>query len=288
MILGRHKGAAAGLAAAMFATVALMAAPAAHAATCVTVPGSTIGTDVSIAGQKARVPAISGIQVCAGTATAPIVSVQTSGGTCTFACLSVLLGGDVDAEGVSISYREDGVLRTVPVNPPPVDGPATTCLLSVGSPDAPYPDCFIAIGPELGNPVGDAQPVIDGAVDTALDAYADAIETAGDAYALACNRIPTAYDQYGYGYEFCDDAVGWTVVMTSGATEIACDAIPDMQDPYSGWSYSFCTDIFGWVDAAVDTVYCRAFCDDVTYTVMRAVCSQLERRDIYLAACNIR
>lgn len=261
MILGRRKAASATLAGALFAAVAVWAAPVAQAATCVPVPGSTIGTDVSIAGQKARVPAISGIQVCAGTATTPIVSVQTSGGTCTFACLSVLVGGDVDAEGLSISYREDGVLRTVPVNPPPVDGPASTCLFSVGSPDAPYPDCFIAIGPELGDPIGDIDPVIDGAVATATDLAGDAGATAfqlaaeagetatglaeeaeATASALAADAIATALNLYGY-----------LLGIAESADETVCDEIPGVYDD-SGYYRHPCDNAAAWANAMADAV----------------------------------
>lgn len=288
MILGRQKAAAGLLAAASFAAVALWVAPTAQAATCQSVPGSTIGTDVSIAGQKARVPAISGIRVCVGSATAPLMSVQTSGGTCTFSCLSVLVGGDADAEGLTIYYSQDGVAKTVPVNPPAADGPASTCLLSVGSPDAPYPDCFVAIGPELGDPVGDAQPVVDTAVGTALGAYGTAVEEAGDAYETAveeaggaydtaCRLMPNAYDEYGYQVEFCDDAAGWALAIAANRTQTACDAIPDMQDPYYYYgSYDFCTDPNGWISAALNTQY------EAIAARIYTVCRTLSRQDIYL------
>lgn len=157
----------------------------AQAATCQSVPGETIGADVKVGPVRQRVPAISNISVCMGGATMGLVTVETSGGTCTFSCLSVLVGGDAGAEGLTISYYEDGVPRTIPVSPPPVGGPDATCVLSVGSPDAPYPDCFIAIGPELDGPVGDVQEAVD------------------DAVALACDTVPPAGSPSN-DYEFCE------------------------------------------------------------------------------------
>lgn len=281
MILSTKRHAAAVAAAALVATCVVLAAPPADAATCVPVPGSTIGTDVTIAGQKARVPAISGITVCAGTATAPIVTVQTSGGACTFACLSVLVGGgSIDAQGLTVSYREDGVLRTIPVDPPPVAGPASTCVFSVGSPDAPHPDCFIAIGPELGDPIGDLQPVVNDALETVWATYGDALELVDNADDAVCARIPGAYDQYGSYYNFCDNPVGWTFAVAGAWTQYGCDQIPDMYDQW-GYSYDFCESPVTWTVVAVQNV-CNLACN--TETINEAInnaiysaCWRLER-----------
>lgn len=263
MIFGGRRSAAALTVVVLFAAIAVWAAPPAAAATCVTVPGSTIGTDISIAGQKARIPAISGITLCAGTGTVPIVSVQTSGGTCTFSCLSVLVGGgSVDAEGLTISYREDGVLKTVPVDPPPVAGPSSTCVFSVGSPDAPYPDCFIAIGPELGDPIGDLLPVID-----------DAVERAEDVEDAACSEIPEAR----YTVAFCDAPAEWIVAAAGGASDLACDVIPPMTFAPGGEGHEFCDGPDIWVLAAVNNVYCQVVCEGaIRYTV----CSSLSNAGV--------
>ncbi|MDQ3953597.1 MAG: hypothetical protein M3279_11655 [Actinomycetota bacterium] len=127
-----------------------VAAPPAQAQGCTSVPGSVPGTDVTILGQQHRIPTISNITVCAGTSSAPLIAVETSGnGYCSTACLSVLLQGDeADAGAVTISYREDGTTRTRSVDPGGVGGGSDSCLLSVGSPDAPYPSCAVAIGPD--------------------------------------------------------------------------------------------------------------------------------------------
>ncbi|MDQ3982887.1 MAG: hypothetical protein M3271_09450 [Actinomycetota bacterium] len=168
----------------------LVWAPSAEAATCQNVPGSTPGTDVRLAGQDHRVPAISNIRVCSDGATAPIVAVDLAGhGNCLSPCLSILLdGNDLDVGAITLSYSKDGVVQTSTTDPSPVDGPGDECLLSVGSPDAPYPTCFNAIGPEIGDPVGDAWALVGSvttevnkAVDTAEAIVADA---QADAWAL--------------------------------------------------------------------------------------------------------
>jgi hypothetical protein len=140
----------------------LVTAGSAGAATCENLPGSTPGTDVSAGGVHQRVPAISNIQVCVGGASTGVLSVDRAGhGYCSTACLSVLLfGGDVDSEGVSVSWRQDGVTKSEGIDPDGAGGDSI-CVISVGSPDAPFPNCEVAIGPELGDPVGDVRDQID-------------------------------------------------------------------------------------------------------------------------------
>jgi hypothetical protein len=171
------------------------------------VPGSTPGTDVRLAGQDHRVPGISNIRVCSDGATAPLVAVDLAGhGYCLSPCMSILLdGNDLDVGAITLYYSKDGVVQTSTTDPSPVDGPGDECLLSVGSPDAPYPTCFNAIGPEIGDPLGDAgdqvneliadtwalagsvTTEVNEAVDTAeaivADAQADALALAGSVLA---------------------------------------------------------------------------------------------------------
>lgn len=131
---------------ALAGALSLPVAPA-RAATCVSVPGSTPGADVSVGGQTHRFPAISNIRVCAGGSTLPGVTVETWGGNCIQACLSVLVGGgSADPEGFTVSYSADGVQQTVGFNPGGAGGGDPICVLSVGSPDAPYPSCNVAVG----------------------------------------------------------------------------------------------------------------------------------------------
>src|SRR5688572_14838944 len=98
----------------------LFVAPAQAALSCQSVPGSTVGADVKVGPVIQRVPAIANIKLCYGTGTVPVASVTFAGGTCTSNCLTVSVGGgDVDLEGVSLQWTEDGVARSVPVNPGP-------------------------------------------------------------------------------------------------------------------------------------------------------------------------
>jgi hypothetical protein len=290
MILDRRRGAAAAVVVALFTAVLVWAAPAAQAATCQAVPGSTIGTDVSIAGQKFRVPAISGIQVCVGSVSVPLVTVETSGGACTFSCLSVLVGGGpADAEGITITYLEDGVPKSVPVTPPPVDGPPSTCVLSVGSPDAPYPDCFISIGPELGDPIGDVTPVVGDAVDAVLDVYAFAVvtaldtagavaEEAGDAVAAACAELPATEDQSGNDVHACDDPAAWVEGMRYDTYEFTCESIPPMRDHNWYTRYEFCEYPHFWLQEAIYYATCQ--CSDIERQMVSHFCWRLRSMDV--------
>ena len=150
------KKARAGFVVTAIIALGLVSTGPASAATCVSVPGGTPGTDVSAGGVHKRVPAISNIQVCVGGASAGVVSVDQSGnGYCSAACLSVfVLGGDVDSEGISVSWRQDGSTQSQGIDPGGAGGQGI-CVISIGSPDAPYPNCEVAIGPEIGDPVGD-------------------------------------------------------------------------------------------------------------------------------------
>lgn len=229
----------------------LFVSPAQAAMSCQSVPGSTIGADVKVGPVVQRVPAIANIKLCYGTGTVPVASVTFAGGTCTSNCLTVTLGGGaVDLEGVSLSWTEDGVLKTQAVNPAPVEGVPSTCVLSVGMPDAPNPGCFIAIGPD--DPSGITGPIIA----TVNDAIDTALELAEDGYVITCSSIPDAYYQ-GYNYDFCQDPIGWTNAMSSAAIDDGyyegCRRIPDRTDPYSGYRYDFCTDPIGWTNAVINT-----------------------------------
>lgn len=200
-IFGKRRGAAGSLAAALLTTFAIWGAPAAQAATCVSVPVSTIGTDVSLLGDRYRVPAVSGIRVCADGASTPLVAVETSGGSCSSGCLSVLLqGNDTDAGAVTIYYSTDGTSHSETVNPGGAGGGSDTCLLSVGSPDAPYPNCAVAIGPDGLPGGGDPLPDVPG-----------------------CETVPDVYDENGNPTGFCDDPAGWIRTVVN-AVRAYCDA----------------------------------------------------------------
>ena len=148
LFVGRRRPAVLLMVGALFGI--LTAAPSAQAASCTAVPGSIPGTDVTVLGTQYRVPTVSNVTVCTSSATTPWVAVDLNGyGYCSTGCFSVILqGGATDAGALSVSYRTDGVQHTESVDPSGVGGGGNICLFSVGSPDAPYPSCSIALGPD--------------------------------------------------------------------------------------------------------------------------------------------
>lgn len=282
----------------------LFVSPAQAAMSCQSIPGQTIGTDVKVGSVQQRVPAIANIKLCYGTGTVPVASVSTVGGTCTSNCLTVTVGGGaVDLEGVSLSWTEDGVLKSTPVNPTPVDGVDGTCVISVGMPDAPNPDCFIAIGPD--DPTGLTAPVlatVNTAVTTAFElvgyggqvagqAVEDGGQLAGDtiddagqladaAYEITCDAIPDRS-----GYDFCSDPNGWVNESSNYYYYYACDRVPAMQGDYYWEQYYFCDDPVAWTNALLDN-YSETVNDYYWYTCDQLGYAYDPRNGGYYYACD--
>lgn len=281
-----RRSAEAVLAACLVAGAVGVAAPPARAATCQSVPASTPGTDVRLAGQDHRVPGISNIRVCAESPTAPVLVVDTAGhGTCLSPCLSILLDGNaLDGGAVTLSYARDGVMQTSTTDLPGVPGPGDECLLSVGSPDAPYPDCFNAIGPDLGDPLGDTGDDVDAAVATVWDLAGDvgvaanqAIDTAeavvadaqADAVALA-NQVLAEVDE----------TLDPVEALAQNLLRIADDPCGSMPPQYDEWGNEtqFCSDPGGWTymtlqRACENNPRCAAEPDEVAELVTDVYCS---------------
>ena len=209
MTIARRRAKAV-LAAAALTGALVVAAPPAQAASCTTVPAGTPGTTLRLAGQDYRVPAISNVSVCTDGGSVPLVWFATSGGYCNIGCLSVgLSGGDTSTGAVTISYRADGSTVSHTINPGGVGGPGDSCLLSVGSPQAPHPTCPFAVNvDDLGGPgdPGDPGDPI-GAVEQLVD------DLVGDPPAN-CDDVPPQRDPWtGESVEFCDDPVRWATIV---------------------------------------------------------------------------
>lgn len=223
----RSREAISGIAAAaVLAGAVLVGAPAATAATCAPVPGSTPGTNVTIAGQVHRVPAISNIRLCVGDGAVPLVSVETYGGGCTAACLAVVVrGSGAGTPGVTLAYYADGVPTDYTVDSRQIGGPGTdTCLLGVGAPVAPRSGCLFAVEPD-GAPIDDG--LVDQVVALVLAALQDAEPVVQGLEENACNQIPDAdSDPAPYSYRparFCDDPEAWVGYVVTAACEAFCD-----------------------------------------------------------------
>lgn len=275
--IAQRRACAGALTAALVAFGTLWASPA-QAATCQTVPASTIGTDVGVAGQEHRVPAISGITVCVDAPVVPLVTTSTSGnGNCTSGCLSVLTtGGDVSSGSVTVSYKADGVTQSRTASGGSLGGPSGSCLLSVGSPDAPYPACFVSLGPDeipdLGPTVDELREDAEDAADNLPDAGSIAAETIGLILDTvpddpvgevpveeACDLIPTARDRWGNSIEFCDNPGQWATLTaenaaataTETADEDVCPLIPTARDEW-GNVISFCDNPGQWATSMAE------------------------------------
>jgi hypothetical protein len=216
----------------LIAALTAVAGPA-KAASCTTLPVSTTGADVRVAGEDRRVPAITDVTICVGDAAVPFVWTATSGGSCVTGCLSVgLRGSDVDSGGITISYRADGQTTSQSIDPGGLGGPSDTCLLSVGGPDAPHPDCFVALGvddlPSAGPLVDQARQTVQDLVDSLPDdPVGDLDQTIEDLVddlpgSDTCESVPPARDEWGNTVEFCDDPAQWTGITVTRVCERYC------------------------------------------------------------------
>ncbi|HEX2195789.1 MAG TPA: hypothetical protein VHJ76_02590, partial [Actinomycetota bacterium] len=221
----------------------IVATPA-RAATCVNVPGSTPGTNVTILGDVYRIPEVPNVAVCVGDGSVPFVGVETSGGSCTAACLAVLLrGSDVESGGVTVSYQLDGFPRSHTVDPGGVGGPGDSCVFGVGSPVAPRSDCLFAVEPDLQDLVDTVNRTVDDAVTLVNDAVADveeavedveqavddALEDVGALEDQACDAVPSMEDpnpDNHHRVEFCDDPVLWLEYTSRRVDQLLSDLEP--------------------------------------------------------------
>ncbi|HEX2295248.1 MAG TPA: hypothetical protein VHN37_08065 [Actinomycetota bacterium] len=244
MILARKRAVAVFAAAVVVASGAMWAPAAQAAPTCVDVPGETVGAWVKVGPVNERIPAVSGIRLCAGGVTAPLYRVETAAaGGCNTGCLTVYVGGpSIGVEGATISWREDDVEKSAVIEPREVTGTGEVCVLSTGIPLAPDPACFIALG--IDDPTGLVAPVV--------DAAEDAVEDAGE---ITCTSIPDWYDpSRGEYVDFCTDPAGWSAAVANDGGRLGCSAIPPMYDDW-GNAYYFCDNASAWTNALIDETY---------------------------------
>lgn len=248
----------------LLAAAGLWASPAAQAAVCQNVPGSTPGLDVSVGGQPQRVPGVSGVSVCVDTGAVPLVTATFDGrGNCTWSCFSVIVpGGSSSLPTVTLSYRLDGVLQTRTIGGGTVPGGGEACLLSVGGPDAPYPTCppGVALGIDEDPTAGvleDVQQNVSNVEQTVTDALGDVSGTVDFYVAYASNLANDTAEDAGRtidNYEGrVEDALEDTVLpAVDDATETVCGEIPSMwgTDGYNWWEVEFCDDPVGWAALA--------------------------------------
>lgn len=292
MSITRQRLSATGIVTAVFVAGAVWASPAQAAMQCESVPGRTVPADVKVGPVTQHVPEISNVVVCAGGLTGDAISVTTSGGECVTGCLNVTVGGeDVDLEGGSVSWAEDGVTKTRDLDPPAVPGGPPTCVISVGIPKAPDPQCTVAFG--VGDPTGIVEPVVAEAARIVGEAVGAAIgitcDTIPDWYsaqesryvdfcderdawvaavvdsgtALTCSAFPIVYDEWGQPYRFCDDPLGWTLVITNTNVDAICSWFSPVYD-YESWRYVyFCEDPVRWTEITLEQL-CGNLCDPET------------------------
>ena len=127
---------------------ALIVPSTAQAESCTPVPVNTTGITVEVAGEKVRVPAISGVAICtenSGLPGLPAVSTAPGDG-CLEACVSVLLrGGSADDGYVAVRYSLDGSPAAVSIPLPGAgSGGTDTCVLGIGAPSA-RADCLAKV-----------------------------------------------------------------------------------------------------------------------------------------------
>ncbi len=127
------------------AVAGVIAAPGtARAETCVPVPVSTIGVTIEVGDEDIRVPAISGVAVCAeipGTPGIPWVNLEPNGGVSV-----VITAGSSNPGWVVLKYSTDGAPQELRVAIPGTGGGTETCLVGVGFPAR--ADCTVKISPD--------------------------------------------------------------------------------------------------------------------------------------------
>lgn len=117
---------------------------AASTTTCVTLPLSTTGATIGIGGRTIRIPALSNPGVCLSETEYSSLTVDQSGnGICQRYCYTASVTGTNDPGVLTLFYTTDGAPTSVRLDLPAVLW--VNFCLSMGSPSAPRPDCYVFI-----------------------------------------------------------------------------------------------------------------------------------------------
>jgi hypothetical protein len=130
------------------------------------------------------------------------------------------------------------------VNPDGVGVGDEICVLSVGIPDAPEPNCNVSIGPD-GDPVPDLGPTIDEINEALGDLGGDVgqtLENLGQDIAELEQTVNEAIAD-------ADQTVDNTTAQIRDEIDATCDRVPPQSNPDTGEQYEFCDDPQGWLNS---------------------------------------
>ncbi|MDQ3957959.1 MAG: hypothetical protein M3273_06505 [Actinomycetota bacterium] len=235
--MGRKLRALAG--AALIATGMCLAGPvepASAATSCASVPATTPGFTVGVAGTQHRIPAFSGIAACVSIPdalpVAPVVS-NSIGGACTTSCTTISLQvSPVDVGALSVTFTQDGARTTHAVDPEAVGTSTTVCLVSVGTPQAPVPTCTLSLGSDQ-DLTGTVAGLISQATTLANQKIAEAQTLANQTVAQATTLV--------------NQTVATATTLVNQTVATACNGIPDGPNGQDA-----CTSPASWASAVAN------------------------------------
>ncbi|HEV2755311.1 MAG TPA: hypothetical protein VG318_05995 [Actinomycetota bacterium] len=114
---------------------------------CESLPVTTPGSTISIAGQTHRVQSISNVRICFSYADLQAPYVNLAPDVMCSTCVELWAFAYADIGPIQVSWDADGVTRAERIDPPSVSSPANgLCVAAVGIPASPEPGCLISIG----------------------------------------------------------------------------------------------------------------------------------------------
>lgn len=207
--------------------ISLARADTAHAGStsCQTISVTTPGATYRVAGQSIRVPSVSNPTACVTSADVVTLAIsRETNGICTTNCYTIYVGGVVDPGAVTITYYADGVPQTFRYDPAPVPLPGQ-CLLSIGSPRAPRPDCFSSLDVDYlpPPPTVDVQALVDQICAQLYGACATVEQYVRDKVTQLCGPGLICDPQYAVEYVVAD--VRWRLCRPNLPSNPVCDML---------------------------------------------------------------